>query len=67
VALVVAGSVVGLEVSVRGYSAGGSGLRSLQAPVVVSALGAELIATAVLLGWRAGAATNGEDDADVPR
>ena len=60
VALVVAGGVLGLGVAVVGHGAGGR--PSLQAPLVVLALGVELIAAAALFGGRAGARIPTEED-----
>ncbi|MDQ6839654.1 MAG: hypothetical protein M3137_15340 [Actinomycetota bacterium] len=62
VALVVAAGVLGLGVALVGASAGGVGPGALQAPGVVMALGAELIAAAVLVGWRVGGRITVEED-----
>lgn len=61
-ALLVAGGALGLGIGVVGYGAGDLGLGALQAPGVVLALGAELIAAAVLVGWRVGARIPTEEE-----
>jgi len=62
VALLVTGGVLGLGTAVVGYGAGGLERRALEAPGVVAALGAELIAMALLVGWRVGARITIEED-----
>ncbi len=61
-ALVVAAGVLGLSVALVGAGSGGVGRSALQAPGVVLALGAELIAAAMLLGWRVGGRITVEED-----
>ena len=62
VAMVVAGGALGLGITLLGAGDGGVGPRALQAPGVVLALGAELIAAALLLGWRVGARMTIEEE-----
>ena len=62
VAMVVAGGALGLAITLLGAGDGGVGPRALQAPGVVLALGAELIAAALLLGWRVGARMTIEEE-----
>lgn len=62
VALVVAGGALGLGITLVNYGDSAIGLRALQAPGVVLALGTELIAAALLLGWRVGARITIEED-----
>ena len=59
-ALLVAGGLLGLGIAVVDASRGSRS--SLQAPGVVGALGAELIAAALLLGSRVGARISTEED-----
>ncbi len=60
VALLVAGGLLGLGITL--LDAGRGGRSSLQAPGVAAALGAELIAAALLLSWRVGARISTEED-----
>ena len=61
VALLVAGGVLGLGIAALDAARGSRS--SLQAPGVAAALGAELIAAALLLGSRVGARISTEEDA----
>ena len=60
VALLVAGGVLGLGIAALDAVRGSRS--SLQAPGVTAALGAELIAAALLLGGRVGARMSTEED-----
>ena len=60
VALLVAGGVLGLGIAALDAARGSPS--SLQAPGVTAALGAELIAAALLLGSRVGARISTEED-----
>lgn len=62
VALVLVAGVLGLGVTLLAYRSGA--VASLRAPVVVLALGAELIAAALLVGWRVGARVPAEEEDD---
>ena len=60
VALLVAGGVLGLGIAALDAARGSRS--SLQAPGVTAALGAELIAAALLVGSRVGAGVSTEED-----
>ncbi len=61
-ALMAGGAVLAMYVPMVAY--GGVGPDALQAPGVVVALGGELIAAALLVGWRVGAGITAEEEDD---
>jgi hypothetical protein len=64
-ALVVGAGALALGITVA-EDLGGGGRTSLRAPGVALALGAELIAGALLVGWRAGTSGSAEEDDHEP-
>ena len=64
-ALVVGAGVLALGITVV-EGLGGGGRTSLRAPGVALALGAELIAGALLVGWRVGTSRSAEEEDHEP-